>query len=335
MELPGVGGRIRQEPEDFVVDEIPAYEPCGEGEHVFVRLRKRGLTTDDAMRAISRQVGCSPRNIGCAGRKDKRAVTSQWLSFPSESEARLKELDLPGVEVLEVSRHTNKLRTGHLHGNRFTILIRGVEDGAVERAEAVVEHVARQGMPNAFGPQRFGRRGDNVEVALEWIRGKAARPPRGKREGRLLVSSLQAGLFNQVVEARLELGGLSKVLSGDVVKRHDSGGMFVAEDLAEVNERSASGLVSATGPMFGTKMWWPEGEALELEKSILAASELDVDDLARFKAYGKGTRRLLRIFPGALTVEPVDEGLKLSFELESGAFATTLLAAVMGVDEVS
>lgn len=334
--LPGTGGRIKERAEDFVVDEIPAYLPAGEGDHVMVRVRKRGVTTDDVARALASFAGVSPGAVGVAGRKDKHAVTTQWLSVPATRDpASFERLAGRGFEVLEAGRHRNKLRTGHLHGNRFRVVVRGVVPDALERARAILEVVARDGLPNSFGPQRFGRGGANPRDALEWIEGSIPPPESGQR-CKLLISSLQALLFNQVVQRRLEIGALTRALRGDVMKLHGSGGMFVADDPEAVTPRVQAREVSPTGPIFGARMWWPdEGtEAYGLEATVLADAGLTEEHLDRFRRDGSGSRRPLRVFPAELSVDLDGDSLVVSFALEPGAFATTLLAEVTKAPEL-
>jgi len=164
-DLPGTGGRLRTRHEDFVVDEIPQYEPSGEGEHVFVHVRKRGLATFEAMRRIAQALAVPERYVGHAGLKDKRAVTTQWLSLPDVDEDRVRALDVEGVEILEVRRHGNRLRIGHLRGNRFSVVVR---EAGPAHARAVFERLVAHGIPNYFGRQRFGsnRAGHLVGRAL-------------------------------------------------------------------------------------------------------------------------------------------------------------------------
>ena len=207
-ELPGTGGRIREQIEDFVVDEVPAYDASGEGEHTFVRVEKRGLTTDDVVRKLAGFVKTKPSAIGFAGRKDKYAVTTQWLSVPDTDPEVLETYTTEGLRVLEAKRHGHKLRTGHLKGNRFEIVVRDVVEDAIDRARVIVEQIEREGLPNLYGVQRFGDKGRNVDFARSWIIG-GGRRPRSKRKCRLLVSSLQAQLFNDVVFERLARGAFS------------------------------------------------------------------------------------------------------------------------------
>jgi tRNA pseudouridine13 synthase len=157
--LPGSGGVIRKTPEDFRVTEIPLYAASGEGEFLFLLVRKRGLGTFEAVRRLGAALGVPEREIGYAGLKDARAVTTQWLSVPAACEERARTLALPQLNVLEARRHGNKLRIGHLRGNRFSIVVRDAAPGGAERAAAILDELLRRGAPNYFGEQRFGARG--------------------------------------------------------------------------------------------------------------------------------------------------------------------------------
>jgi len=163
-DLPGVGGTIKDRPEDFIVEEIPLYECSGAGTHIYALIEKRGLATLDALLKISKALGIARRNIGYAGLKDARAVTRQWISIEHIDPDRLTHLQLAGIEVCQIKRHANKIKMGHLAGNRFVIRIRNLEvpaEQAEKRTAEAMEILARRGAPNYFGPQRFGSRMDN------------------------------------------------------------------------------------------------------------------------------------------------------------------------------
>ena len=169
-DLPGTGGRIKERPDDFRVEELPLYPACGEGTHVYFRLVKAGIPTPVAVARVARHMGVRPGEIGVAGLKDAQAVTSQWMSLEHCDAQRLAACRDADMQVAEVTRHTNKLRPGHLAGNRFVIRIRGAGRDALPRAEAVLEVLRRRGVPNYFGPQRFGARGDTAELGKALIR---------------------------------------------------------------------------------------------------------------------------------------------------------------------
>lgn len=169
--FPGVGGSIKNRPEDFFVQEVPLYEPSGAGEHVYCEVEKVGVTTFDAVDRLARALNVSPRDVGYAGMKDARAVTRQLFSIPGVTEAAVVAAAVPDMKVLWAARHGNKLRLGHLAGNRFAIKVRGVNPTDVVKLEPVLAEVVRRGMPNYFGEQRFGRRGDNDRLGAAFVRG--------------------------------------------------------------------------------------------------------------------------------------------------------------------
>ncbi len=163
-ELPGVGGVIKRYNEDFEVEELPLYSPSGQGTHTYFEIEKQGLTTLAAVKMIASALGRAPREIGYAGMKDAHGVTRQTFSVEHVEPDRVQALALSRVQVLSVGLHTNKLRLGHLAGNRFVIKIREAETGSDGKARAVFDELRRRGVPNYFGPQRFGARGDNGQI---------------------------------------------------------------------------------------------------------------------------------------------------------------------------
>jgi len=160
-DLPGIGGSIKQRPEDFFVQEIPLYEPSGQGEHVYCEIEKIGLSTFDAIDRLARALNVSPRDIGYAGLKDAAAITRQLFSIQGADESAVMDLHLPQMSVKWAARHGNKLRLGHLRGNRFAVKIRHVNPTDVVKLTPLVRRLQERGMPNYFGEQRFGRRGNN------------------------------------------------------------------------------------------------------------------------------------------------------------------------------
>jgi len=168
--VPGVGGTIKQRPEDFMVDEVPLYEPSGSGTHVYFRIEKTGLPTMQAVQEIARALGRQKYEIGYAGLKDADAVTRQMLSLEHVEPAKVQALAVPGVRVVSVSRHTNKLKLGHHKGNRFAIRLRQADPARVEDVRTMLDVLARRGVPNYFGPQRFGARGDTWEIGRALVR---------------------------------------------------------------------------------------------------------------------------------------------------------------------
>ncbi len=353
MSLPR--GRIKSSPEDFVVEEIPAYEPSGEGTHLFLRFEKKGLTTDAAVRSITKALGIEMRDVGIAGMKDKVAVTTQWVSIPTPPkdptlEERAKALVIEAgetrIRVLEAKRHANKLKTGHLRGNRFDIIVRDVDGDALASILAAMDRFGTEGVPNAFGVQRFGKEGDNATRARAWLTGKE-RAPNDPRLRRFHFSALQSAVFNAVLEARVADGTWRQPVLGDLLKKEDTGGIFVCTDVQADRDRADKGELCPTGPIVGDKMRWPEGTVKELEERI-AAPFLEGVDLKRARSLGEGTRRALRLRVTACSVAEVlnskgvpgaDESdnreqsrsLRVQFVLPKGAYATTVLANAFDV----
>ena len=170
-DLPGTGGLFKATPEDFLVEEIPLYEPCGEGEHLYLAIEKRGITTLEALRRLAKALGAAERDCGYAGMKDSVGVTRQTVSLPRVAADAALALDLPGIRVLAAARHRNKLKPGHLAGNRFRLLLRDVTAGAAERAAAILEQLARRGVPNFFGAQRYGAQGNSHLIGQALLAG--------------------------------------------------------------------------------------------------------------------------------------------------------------------
>jgi tRNA pseudouridine13 synthase len=323
--LPGTGGRIRVSPEDFEVREIPAYAPEGSGSHAYVLVRKRGLTTRDLVVALM-GAGLGEKEIGVAGLKDKYAVTEQWLSVPQSRSEALEALErLEDVEVLERSRHRNKLGMGHLRGNRFTIRIRDAQEGAAARAGAVLEQLRRQGLPNYFGPQRFGRFGRNAVDGVKVLRGEKV--PGGHRLKRFFLSALQSLAFNRLLALRIERGLFETVLVGDWARKHDTGGTFLVDDEHDA-ARAARLEISATLPLYGKKVRPSPGVPGEMEQEVISGLGLRwVDFTGR-----RGDRRLSRLALGEVAVANDDGAVRLDFVLPKGSYATSLLREVMKVE---
>lgn len=331
---------IRACPEDFRVEEIAAYTPDGRGDHLYVFFEKRELDTPEAVRRIARACGVHPRDAGYAGLKDRNAVTRQWASFLFGDEQALRRQQLEGIRVLSVTRHGNKLRTGHLKGNRFTLRLRPAGGRAIDERWAGelrrrLDQLVARGVPNYFGDQRFGREGSNVERANAWLiaGGKA---PRSAFERKLLVSALQSAVFNELLAERVVEQTFDRILAGDVCRKETSGGMFVVRDeaeLADVAERAASFEISPTGPMVGAKMVQASAAIARRERHGFARWGLSEACIARFLKYGAGSRRAYRapIRDAEVSVAQPDglgEALELVCCLPKGTYATILVEAL-------
>lgn len=320
--VPGCGGVFKASPEDFEVEERPAYEPQGDGEHLFLWVEKRGRSTQDVAKSLARALGLEERDVSWAGLKDRQAVTRQFFSLPAKkAEALVPTLALPGVTVLSAKRHRNKLKTGHLKGNRFRLVLREVRD--VGAATAALDELRARGVPNYFGEQRFGVGGDNA------AKGKAILLAGGRHrdrfERKLFLSAYQSDLFNRVLARRLDAGTFTTALLGDVLKKHATGGEFVCEAPDVDQPRVDAFEVSPTGPLFGPEMRAPGGEVAAAEAQVLADDGVTAE---LFRAGGGetlGARRLTRI-PLVASLEDAGGGVvRLELELPAGSYATVVL----------
>lgn len=323
-ELPGVGGAIKAEPEHFQVEEILPYAPCGEGEHCYITLRRKLWNTADVAAALGKCFRLKSADIGWGGRKDKQAVTIQTFSLlmplnMSLEEVRSRLSELP-FEILAIERHRNKIKTGHVAGNRFRILVTGTIPDGLDRARAIAAVLKQRGVPNFFGEQRFGIDMANLNRAMKMAAGQ--QPVRSKRDD-LMVSALQSALFNIWLTRRMARGQAGEIISGDVAQKTDTGGMFVVEDLADAQDRFAQGAIAYTGPIFGFKMKAAETLAAEYEQEILNDFDLHTEVFKRLKAPGSRRTALLNL--DDLAIEPDEAGLWFSFTLPTGAYATTVM----------
>jgi tRNA pseudouridine13 synthase len=325
-DLPGLAGHVGPEPEDFQVDELPLYAASGKGEHQYVHVKKRLLTTPELVRRLARACGVQERDVGYAGLKDKHAVTAQWLSLATKT-AISPALELgPGVEILAVTRHDNKLRTGHLLGNRFSITLLGVAADALERATAIAARLRDDGLPNYFGAQRFGHAGRNLGDALRFLaRGGRSR---NRFEQKLFPSVVQSELFNRYLSARLALGR-QRLIAGEVVRLEGAGAMFRVEDVEREQPRLTARDLHLTGPMLGPKMRPAAADALALEQKLCAELGLDEAALGTLGRLAPGTRRDLFAPLADLSIEAVSDrgepALRLSFTLPAGGYATEVV----------
>ena len=300
----------------FAVEELPLYEACGEGEHLYLTIEKRDIDTPELLRRLGAALGLPPREIGWAGLKDARAMARQRVSVPRRAaEGRLPVLGDESYRVLDARAHRNKLRAGHLAGNRFRLLLRGETDPDAFAADLAL--LARGGLPNYFGFQRFGRGADNHHEGERLLR-RGSRG-RGRRE-RFLISAYQASLFNRVVVERL--GALGTLLTGDLAWIHGKGAVFAVEDATREAARAARLEISHSGPLPGRRMSCPTGEAGELEERLLAEAGWQES----FATLLTGGRRPLRVPVDGVRWEGEAGALRLEFTLPPGSYASVLLA---------
>jgi len=315
--------RLRREPEDFQVREELRDDPPGQGPHAYLYVRKRDLTTEGARRRIAEAAGVSPRDVGFAGRKDRRAVTWQWFSVPGADTVDWEALGSEALRVERLSRGPRKLRRGALRGNRFHITLRDFrgDPGALEER---LQAIGTRGIPNYFGEQRFGRGRGNLASAAAWL---ARRPGRhGPKD--MLLSAARAWLFNHVLAARVVAGNWQTVLDGDALNLDGSRSFFAVERADDQLANRCRELdVHPTGPLWGRGTPPVGGPAHALEARVLAA-------FAGWRTglEGRGVdmgRRALRARVAELGWQVSAAGVELEFFLAGGSFATSVVREIV------
>lgn len=322
---PALTARFRESPEDFLVEEIAGFEPSGQGEHLLLWIEKRGLDTVEVARRLSRWAGVRDVAIGVAGLKDRHAVTRQRFTvhLPGRDAPDLAGLEGPGLRVLESTRHSRKLPRGALAGNRFELVLRAAS-GDPAAIDARLEAIAREGVPNYFGEQRFGRAGDNVEQAIAMFDGRRVR----REERSLLLSAARSELFNRVLAERVRDGSWRAGLDGEVWMLDGRRSVFGPEAARpDLQARCSAFDIHPTGPMWGRGEPRVAGACAALESGVL-----DGGDGPRLRAGLEAAgleqeRRALRLRPQGMRWEwTAGDALRLRFELPPGAYATTVLA---------
>lgn len=315
----------RTVPEDFQVEELPAFEPSGAGEHLLLEIEKRGLTTSEAAGRLARWAGVAPMAVGYAGLKDRHALTRQRFSvhLPSRVAPALEGLDTSGLRVLSAHWHARKLPRGALAGNRFTLLLREVA-GEREGIERRLTEIATRGIPNYFGEQRFGRDAGNLEAARRMFAGQRVR----REQRSLLLSAARSALFNAVLAERVAAGCWDRGLDGEVWMLDGSHSVFGPEpETAELRERATRLAIHPTGPLWGQGTLRGQGQAREFESRAAAAL---ADLCVGLEAAGlRQERRALRVRVADPSWDwPAADRLRLAFTLPPGCYATSLLASL-------
>lgn len=319
-------GVLRRTPEDFQVDEELDYAPSGDGEHVLVRVRKRGMNTADVARLLAHHAGVAAREVSYAGLKDRQAVTTQWfsVSLPGRAEPDWSQLNDERITVIAAQRHCRKLRRGALARNRFTVVTRELRGDLASLPERL-RRIAAEGVPNYFGEQRFGH--DNLARARRMLAGTVR--VRDRFERGIYLSALRSQLFNTVLARRVQQGVWSRILRGDVLMLEGSRSFFLTEEVnEELRRRAAANDLHPSAPMWGRGELHSRYEARELEESVLAAFSQDCAALASENLQME--RRSSRLVPGDLQWSFLGEdAFRASFTLPPGGYATSVLRELL------
>ncbi len=334
-------------PRDFTVEEIPLYPFTREGEHLVLKVRKKEMTTWEMLDAISNHVGIRRREMGYAGLKDKYAMTIQYISLPAKFEEKLDAFSHEKIKILDKVRHNNKIRVGHLKGNRFEIRLKKVLGVQKDKIDSVLKWVKAHGVPNYFGNQRFGTEGNNWEDGKKLIEGKLKIRDRKTRE--FLMGSYQSYLFNGWLSRRMELnlllqefseaeteklmklpegtlkgtkeqGSFFKLLEGDLMMHYPYGRLFEADELSKEAERFETKDTAPTGLIPGTRVKRAQGSARVIEEVFDEEIKMN------------GARRYAWIQVTDITKNYVEEKAhyELSFTLPKGSYATNVLDVLRG-----
>ena len=318
---------LKAECADFVVKEQLGYDMSGDGEFVAVKVRKTDCNTLFVGEQLAKFAGISARNMSYAGLKDRKAVTEQWFSLqmPGQPTPDFSQFSLEGVEILDVTRHQRKIRIGSLQGNHFEILLRNVEE--TDELKVRLDFLAKNGFPNYFTEQRFGRDGNNLTQALRWANGEIKVKDRNKRS--FYLSAVRSEMFNLIVSKRVELNLAQQILVGDVLQLNGSHSWFVvdeSEDLAQLQQRLAQQDVLLTAPLIGEE----EKSAVNFEHEIFAQHQA-LFDLMRQERM-KAARRPILIHPQYFQWQFEPNGLRLQFDLPAGSYATALIRELVNIE---
>jgi len=317
-------GKIRSQPQHFMVSEDLGYSANGQGEHVFLVIQKTGLNTQDVARQLADLASVPIRDVGFAGLKDKHAVTRQSFSvrLAGRPEPDWTRLESDDIRLVSAERHSRKIRRGSLKGNRFQLTVMDLEGNKAE-LEQNLRHIKATGVPNYFGPQRFGRDGSNLRQAEGMF---ASNERVGREKKSMLLSAVRSYLFNQVLARRVADGSWNRMLPGDVMVIDDAHGQFMAdlEDEA-LHSRTETLDIHSSGPLPGkpSRARQPTGIVADLEKEVLEAQDSWLDGLLRFGV--DADRRALRLRVSELEWDISGNEMHLSFRLTAGSYATAVL----------
>ncbi len=355
---PDCQGVYKVIPQDFIVEELIAYELSGEGEHLWCWVEKIGENTDWVLQQLAKWAGVSPSKIGVAGQKDRHAVTRQWFSIqiPGLVNPNVADFKVENVVIMKTIRHQRKLQTGGLSGNRFTVVIRNIQPTAgndldvVQALQNRLTLIKEQGVPNYFGEQRFGIHGRNVKQGEKLLAGELPKVKRNQKS--LFLSSIRSWMFNVLLSERIQQQNWNQLLPGDVLQLEGSNKWFVEDGSDGLSERVTALDIHPTGALFGKGGLPTQKSALESEQAIAESFKTWI---AGLDEYGVNQdRRALRLLPLELewqwvasSTECADAlgvafaklstelewasqpALKLSFSLRSGSYATMVMRELL------
>lgn len=360
-----INAHFSKNADDFVVRELPLYAPSGAGEHMMIHAQKKGLSTKEMLSVFSSFTGAKMRDIGYAGLKDKEGLTSQYITIPAKFCSALGSFSHQNIKILSSELHANKLRVGHLKGNAFFIRLKKVSKTDALKLQEACANTLKNGVPNYFGYQRFGKFGDNAKQGYELLESlKNGKKPRfNPKMSNFLISAFQSELFNRLLSLRVEISHICKdsspkeaqdfcnifginenleffkelkkqeqffkLFKGDALGHYPLGAVFTCDDLEAEITAFKERRKTPQGAIFGKKMFEAYGVAKSLENIIISPFG-DVLGLMN------GARRPAIIWANNLIYKYDEQNahFSLSFELIKGAYATNFLREILGKDDI-
>ncbi len=329
-------GLLRSQMSDFKVFEQLPFSPCGEGEHLFVHVRKTGANTLFVARELAKYFKVKEQLVSYAGLKDRFAVAEQWFGVhvPGKQVYDLNDLVIEGVEILSYQRHNKKLRTGALTGNRFELILREVSN--LKALTLRWHEIIAQGVPNYFGEQRFGIDGGNIDRALALFSGTKVKD---KKKRGMYLSAARSTIFNQVISQRIEEHKFNELLVGDVLMLSGTQSVFLLDEFENsIQQRFIDKDLDITAPMWGAGELMTQGDANQLEQSIADKNEEFSQGLPRFGLKQERRRIRLSISNTDIEVIPTTDNstqVKVSFFLPAGCYATTVLRELLDYQDMT
>ena len=327
---PQSSGLLRSKMSDFKVFEKLPFEPCGEGEHLLVHIKKTGTNTLFVARQLAKYFNVKEQLVSYAGLKDRFAVTEQWFGvhLPGKEVFDLSDLVIEGVDILSYQRHNKKLRTGALIGNHFEIILREVT--AIKALTERWHNIVTGGIPNYFGEQRFGIDGGNIEKAIALFSGHKVKD---KKKRGIYLSAARSSIFNQVINERILGQCFNHITTGDVLMLAGTQSIFLVDEItAELEQRLREKDVDITAPMWGAGEPMTSLDPLALEQKVADNNSVLSSGLPRFGL--KQERRRIRLSVAdtdieLLNAETDNHSVKVKFFLPAGCYATTVLRELL------
>ncbi len=326
-------GVIRTAPEDFNVTEINNVELSGSGEHLWLYLQKIGSNTEWVANKLANVCQVPRKQIGFAGMKDRHAITKQWFSIQLAKVSDIEAIQsaLPDdVTVLKSDYHYKKIKIGQLESNHFEIVIRNIV-GSADQIEQNIQNIIENGVPNYFGPQRFGHDLGNIQKCQDWFSGNYKVKSRNLKS--LLISTSRSHIFNTIVAQRINNNTWNTAIDGDILQLDRSHSWFPISDAtpAEISKRLNEFDVHLTAAMYGEDGPQSTGECAELELSVASEFQVYQQGFERFRL--KQDRRAMRICANDFTFKWINNDLYLSFNLAPGSYATGVMREILTISD--